>query len=151
MKYFTSFGLKGVKIHKIRKIYFFLPSSNKFAIQNNPLMQLLLIFHKKNWKSENFKVLVELVVFQQFRKVWKEGEGKFISFLSLFLTLHINVQYKLKYHTSLFTVTFYLFASAAFFSFAISLFFSLIFDYKFMNMCKWVLSLAVPYFVSNFN
>ena len=68
MKYFTSFGLKGVKIHKIRKIYFFLPSSNKFAIQNNPLMQLLLIFHKTNWKSENFKVLADLAVFKEIRQ-----------------------------------------------------------------------------------
>ena len=44
MKYFTCFwfgggGGGGVEIHKIREI-FFQPASNKFVIQNNPLMQL---------------------------------------------------------------------------------------------------------------
>ena len=128
------FGWKGVKIHKIRKMFFFLPTSNKFAIQNNPLMQLLLIFHKTNWKSENFKVLVDLTVFEQLRKLWKEGRGKFILFLSWILPVHINFQYKLKYHTSLFIATFFLFSSIPLLIFlwsAISLFFSLIFDYKF--------------------
>ena len=38
-------------------------------------MQLLLIFPKTNWKSENLKVLVDLAVFQQLRKLWKEAEG----------------------------------------------------------------------------
>ena len=129
MKYFTSFGLKGVKIHKIRKIYFFLPSSNKFAIQNNPLMQLLLIFHKTNWKSKSnwkFQSLSRPRSFSAIKKTVEEGRGKFILLLSLFLTVHINFQYKLKYHTSLFIVTFYLFSSIAlliFFSSAISLFF----------------------------
>ena len=47
MKYLLHFRLKGVKIHKIRKKYF-LQTSNKFAIQNNPLILLLLIFHKTN-------------------------------------------------------------------------------------------------------
>ena len=75
---------------------FFLPKSNKLATQNNPLIQLLLIFHKTNWKSENFKALVDLAVFQQLRKLWNEGGGKFILFLWLFLTVHINIQYKLK-------------------------------------------------------
>ena len=37
------FGLKGVKIHKIKKNVIF---SNKLAVQNNPLKQLRLIFHK---------------------------------------------------------------------------------------------------------
>ena len=32
------FGLEGVKIHKIK--------NNRFVIQNSPLMQLGLIFHK---------------------------------------------------------------------------------------------------------
>ena len=91
-------------------------------------MQVLLIFHKTNWESENFKVVVDLAVFQQLRKLWKEGGGEFILFLSLFLTVHTNFQYKLKYHTSLFIVTFYLFSSITlliFFSSAISLVFSL--------------------------
>ena len=98
-------------------------------------MKLFLIVHKTNWKSENFEVLVDLPVFEQLRKLWKERGGKFILFLSLFLTAHINFQYKLKYHASLFIVTFCLFSSIAlliFFSCAISLFFcSSIFDYKF--------------------
>ena len=117
---------------------FFLSTSNKFAIQNNPLMQLHLIFHKTliktNWKSEHFKVLVDLAVFQQLRKLPKEGVGTFILLLSLFLSLHINFQYKLKYHTSLFIITFYFFFFcyfAHFFSSAISLFFPLIFYYEF--------------------
>ena len=38
------FGLEGVKIHTIKKKTFFVPISNKFAIQNNPLIQLRLIF-----------------------------------------------------------------------------------------------------------
>ena len=38
------FGLKAVKIHKVSKKCFFLPTSNRFAILNNPLMQLQIIF-----------------------------------------------------------------------------------------------------------
>ena len=115
-------GFKSIKLKKC----FFLPTFNKFLIQNNPLMQLLLIFHNANWKSQTFKVLSDLVLFQQLRKLWKEGKVKFILFWSLFLTIHINFQYKLKYHTILFIVTFYLFSSIALlisFSSAISLFF----------------------------
>ena len=115
-------------------MFFFLSTSNKFAIQNNTIMQLLLIFRKTIWKSDNFNFLVDLAVFQQLGKLWKEGGGKFVLFLSLFLTVHIYFECKLKYHTSLFIVTFWLFSFIAlviFFSSAISLFFSLIFDYKF--------------------
>ena len=115
-------GFKSIKLKKC----FFLPTFNKFLIQNNPLMQLLLIFHNANWKSQNFKVLSDLKLFQQLRELWKEGKVKFILFWSLFLTIHINFQYKLKYHTILFIVTFYLFSSIALlisFSSAISLFF----------------------------
>ena len=107
------FGFELVKNHKIKKI-FFPRTSKKSAIQNNPLMQLHLIFHKRlmktNGKSENSKVLA---VFQQLRKLWKGGGGKFISLLSLFLSVHIDFQYKLKSHGSLFIVTFYLFSSIA--------------------------------------
>ena len=115
-------GFKSIKLKKC----FFLPTFNKFLMQNNPLMQLLLIFHNANWKSQNFKVLSDLKLFQQLRELWKEGKVKFILFWSLFLTIHINFQYKLKYHTILFIVTFYLFSSIALlisFSSAISLFF----------------------------
>ena len=119
-------GLKSIKLEK----YFFLPTSNKFAIENNPLMQLLSIFHKKTkWKSENFS-LSRLGSFSAIKKLWKEGEGKFILFVSLFLTIHINFQYKWKCHTSFFIVTFFYCFTNFFFSPAISLFFvSLIFDY----------------------
>ena len=70
----------GSKIHN----FFFPPTSNKFAVQNNRLMQLCLIFHKTlikaNWKSENFKV-IDVIVFQQLRKLWKgEGTKFFCSF-----------------------------------------------------------------------
>ena len=59
-----------IKSKKFKK-YFLLPTFNKFAIQNNPLMQLHLIFHKTlikaNRKSENLKVLVDLAAFQQLK------------------------------------------------------------------------------------
>ena len=75
--------------------------------------------------SENFKALVDLAVFQQLRELWKNGGDKLILFFSLFLTVHINFRYELKYYTSLFIVTFYLYSSISlliFFSSAISLF-----------------------------
>ena len=60
------FGLEGLKIHKTKKNVLFLPACNKFASQNNPLMQLHLMFHKTliktNGKSDKFKV-VDLIVF----------------------------------------------------------------------------------------
>ena len=66
-------------------------------------MQSCLIFHKTlkkaNRKSENFKVLVDLTDFLQLRKLWNEGEDKFILLLSFFLFVHKTFQYKLKYHT----------------------------------------------------
>ena len=37
-------GLKSVKFKK--NVFFFIPTSNKIAIQNSPLMQLRIIFHK---------------------------------------------------------------------------------------------------------
>ena len=132
MKYFTSFwfdwnGLKSIKLEK----GFFLPTPSKFPMQNNPFMQLLLIFHKTNWKSENFKV--DLVVSQQLKKLWKEGGCKFTLFFLLFLTVHINFQYKLKYDTfypNFLFILFYCFTH--FFShMQFHYFFSLIFDYKF--------------------
>ena len=90
--------------------------------------------------SENFKALVDLAVFQQLRELWKNGEDKLILFFSLFLTVHINFRYELKYYTSLFVVTFYLYSSISlliFFSSAISLFLFLQFlIIDLMNMCK---------------
>ena len=90
--------------------------------------------------SENFKALVDLAVFQQLRELWKNGGDKLILFFSLFLTVHINLRYELKYYTSLFIVTFYLYSSISlliFFSSAISLFLFLQFlIIDLMNMCK---------------
>ena len=90
--------------------------------------------------SENFKALVDLPVFQQLRELWKNGGDKLILFFSLFVTVHINFRYELKYYTSLFVVTFYLYSSISlliFFSSAISLFLFLQFlIIDLMNMCK---------------
>ena len=90
--------------------------------------------------SENFKALVDLAVFQQLRELWKNGGDKLILFFSLFLTVHINFRYELKYYTSLFIVTFYLYSSISlliFFSSAILLFLFLQFlIIDLMNMCK---------------
>ena len=90
--------------------------------------------------SENFKALVDLAVFQQLRELWKNGGDKLILFFSLFLTVHINFRYELKYYTSLFIATFYLYSSISlliFFSSAISLFLFLQFlIIDLMNMCK---------------
>ena len=90
--------------------------------------------------SENFKALVDLAVFQQLRELWKNGGDKLILFFSLFLTVHINFRYELKYYTSLFIVTFYLYSSISlliFFSSAISLFLFLQFlIIDLMNTCK---------------
>ena len=66
---------------------FFQPICNKFAIQNNTLMHLT--FHNTNSESENFNVLVDLAVFKQLRKLWREGANKFILYLSLFMAVHI--------------------------------------------------------------
>ena len=128
--------MEGIKIHKIKENIFFLPTTNKLAIQSNPLIQLRLIYHKSlikaNWKYEYFKVLVYLAVFPQLRKLWKVGWGKFILFFWLFLSVHINFQYKLNSHKSLFIVIYYhfLLLITYFFLSPISLFFSLIFHLK---------------------
>ena len=65
----------GLKFMKLKNCFSFYPPP--INLQYNPLMQLRLIFHKTlikiNWKSENFKV-IDLVVFQQLRKLWK-GEA----------------------------------------------------------------------------
>ena len=61
------FGSEGVKTNKIKKENVFWPPSNKFAIQNIPIMQLHLIFNKTVNKNK-LKVL-DSVFFQQFRKL----------------------------------------------------------------------------------
>ena len=104
-----NFALKEVKIRKIKNI-FFLPTSNRFAIQNNPLKELHLILHKTliktNWKSENLNFLLNLAAFQQLRKLWK-GVG-------------IEIWYKFFYRNFLF-IFFYCFTH--FFPSAFSQFF----------------------------
>ena len=55
------FGLEVFKIYKIFINFFFLTTSNKFAIQNNPFRQLCLIFHKtlsklKVWKFRSHRL-----------------------------------------------------------------------------------------------
>ena len=141
-------------------MFFFLHTSNKFAMQYNPLMELRLIFHKtllkRNWKTGHFK-LIYLAVFQQLRKLYLELKGrggKFVLFLSLFLSVHINFQYKLNSHRSLFIETFYLFFSIALLIFShlqFQCFFLWFLFINLLNMCNWILSSAVPSFVSNFN
>ena len=76
----------GLKSIKLKKSLFFPPIFNKFAIQNNPLIQLYLMFHKTDWKSENFKVIV-LAAFQQLRK-WltgAEGERQYVRFVFIII------------------------------------------------------------------
>ena len=110
------FILEGVKIHKFFfKNAFFLSISNRFIIQINQPMQLGLIFHKtlnklKVWKVHSHR----LSSFSAIKKTeWKGGGGTFVLFLSLFLPVHLNFQYKLNCHTSIFIVIFYLFSSIA--------------------------------------
>ena len=80
------FGLEWVKI---KKMFFFLHISNKYTIQNSRFIQLRLVFHKTvkkcNWNGSM--------------------RGKVSLFLSLFFPAHINFQYKLNSHISLFIVT----------------------------------------------
>ena len=127
----------GLKLVKLKKC-FFLPTSNKFAIQNNTLMQLRLIFYKTLiktiWKSDNFKI-IDLVTFQQLRRLWKGGGHKFVLFLSLLLSVHkkssiwIKFSYKSFYCNFLFI---FLYCFLHFVGSAISLFFIfLIFLYKY--------------------
>ena len=85
-------------------------TSNKFAVQNNPLMQLRLIFYKAVNKPK-LEVLKfqshRLGSFQAIKKIEtgvEEGGSKFVLFLSLFLSVHINFQYKLNSRKSLFIV-----------------------------------------------
>ena len=133
----------GLKSMKLIEIHSFLPTSIKFVIQNNPLMQLHWTFQKAvnkiNWKPKNFKFL-GWAVFHQLRNwflEWKRRGGMFNLFLSLVLSVHINL----------------LFSNdlLIFFSSPISLFFFFNFVIYLLNMNKWVLSLVVPPLVFNFN
>ena len=128
----------GVKTHKT-KSSFLLPTSNKFAIKINLVMQLCLIFHKRVNKNKlkvgkfqghgpsSFSTIKKTVTRVEGRR------GNFVLFLSLFLSVQINFQYNLNSHKSLFIVSVNLFSSSHthFFLSAIALFFSSIFLYKF--------------------
>ena len=102
---------------------FCLPTSNRFAIQNNELMQFCLNFHK---------TLIRLGSFSGIKKTVEGRKGKFIFFLSLLLSVHINFENKLKYHTSPFIAIFYLFCSIP-----LIIFFNLQFHWLFSLICYY--------------
>ena len=135
--------LEGVDLQGVEIFFkcFFLPNSNKSPIQNNSLIQLPSFFHKTliktNWKSKiqsqrlsSFSALKKTVTGVE------GGEGKIVLFLSLPLSVHINLQYKLYSHTSLSIVTFCLLFSIALLTFCLQqshcLFF-LLFLYTFIE------------------
>ena len=107
-----------------------LPASNKFTIQNNPLMQLGLIFHQtgnkkklKVWKFQSHSLNSFSAIKKTVTGMERRG-SKFVLFLSLFLSANINFQDNLNSHKSLFIVTANLFSSTTIsflFSSAISL------------------------------
>ena len=115
------FGLEGITIKLEKKN--FLPTSNKFAMQNDPLMQLSLIFHrivnKTTRNPEDFRI-IGLVVSTKKTVTGVEGRGgKFVLFLLLFLSVHINFQYKLNSHKNFFflmTIIFLFFYCFTYFS-----------------------------------
>ena len=99
--------LKSIKLKK----KFFLPTFNKFAIQNNPLTKLCLIFHRavnknklKAWKFQSHRLSSFLAIKEIVTRV-EGGAGKFVLFWLLFLSIHINFHYKLSSHKSLFIIT----------------------------------------------
>ena len=104
--YFISFWRR-LKIHKIEERFFL---STTFGIQNNPLMQSSLIFHKTINKSTQQVKVIGLAVFQQLKKTVTRV-GTFVLLVSLFLSTHINLQYELNSYESLFIVTVNLFSS----------------------------------------
>ena len=117
------FSLEGAKYHKIKKKKFFLHTSHKSAIKNNPRMQLRSISHEtvtrnklKAWKlfqgnrlssfSPNKKTVTRV-----------EGEGgKFVLFWSLFSPVCVNLQNKLNYHKSIITINSFPFNALLIFS-----------------------------------
>ena len=108
---------RGLKSIKLKKVVLFLPTPNKFLIQNNPLMQLRLNFHKTANKNK-LKVCKcqsnRLSGFSAIKKTVtrvKGWRGKFYLLLSLFLLVHINFQYELNSQKSIFIVTVMLFCS----------------------------------------
>ena len=103
--------LEGVKIHKIIKRWVsFLPTSNKFAIQINSLVQLRLNFHqivnKNKLKVWKFSIFSEIN-----KTVTGAEEGKFFLLFLLFLPVHINLQYELNCRNGYFVAGFNLFST----------------------------------------
>ena len=125
-----------------------------FKLQFNFIFFIIIIFFCFSAFCEfqcpfykNTFVLTFIVGIFYFISVWRGLKS--IKLLSV----HINFQYRLNSHTNLFIVTYYLFSTIALLILSHlqfhCFFFSLTFFIHLMNMCKWVLSLAVPSFVSN--
>ena len=123
-------------------------------------MHLRLIFCKavnknklKVWKLENHR-LSSFSTIKKRKQDWKWGGIKLVLFLSLFLSVHINFQYKLNSYKSFFIVTLNLISSIALLIFSHLQFHGFFLWYFFvnlMNMNKSLLSLAVQSFLFNFN
>ena len=138
--------LKYIKLKKC----FSLPTSNKFAVKNNEIVELRLIFHKtinknnlKVWKFQSHK----LNNFSANKKTVTsvKGGGGMGLFLSLFLSVHnkysninwILITVFLYSYDSFQFIFFYWFSD--FLSSGISLSFSLIYLYWFFLICNFPL------------
>ena len=94
--------LESIKLN----IYFFLPTSNKFAIQNNPFMQLRLICHKivnkkklKAWKFQSYRLSSFSAITKTVTGVeGKRGSVRFVLII-IFVCTHkfpIQIEFLLK-------------------------------------------------------
>ena len=99
----------------------------------------------KAWKFQSHRLSSFLAIKKAVTAV-EGGGGKFVLFLSLFLSVHINLQYELSSHTSLFIVTFSLFSYIALLIFSHLQFQCFFFFNFFSSIFKWALSLAVTSF-----
>ena len=99
----------------------------------------------KAWKFQSDRLSSFLAIKKAVTAV-EGGVGKFVLFLSLFLSVHINLQYELSSHTSLFIVTFSLFSYIALLIFSHLQFQCFFFFNFFSSIFKWALSLAVTSF-----
>ena len=143
--YWFGGGLKYIKLKKC----FSLPTSNKFAVKNNEIVELRLIFHKtinknnlKVWKFQSHK----LNNFSANKKTVTSVKGGGMGlFLSLFLSVHnkysninwILITVFLYSYDSFQFIFFYWFSD--FLSSGISLSFSLIYLYWFFLICNFPL------------
>ena len=138
----------------------FLHTSDKSAIQNIPFMCLLsLLFFTSLYKQtepENWKLSHRISSFSVIKKTVpgvKGKRGKFVLFLSLFLSVHINFQYIWNYHKILFIKIANSFSSIALLNFSNLqvYYFSFQLFFIYYKEYEWVLSLQVSCFVFNFN